>query len=78
MRLKREARAKGGFYVEPEEKLMFVMRLRGLNDIHPKTKKILQLLRLRQIHNGIFMKVNKATLNQLARWSRTSCLVTRT
>ena len=63
MRLKREARAKGGFYVEPEEKLMFVMRLRGLNDIHPKTKKILQLLRLRQIHNGIFMKVNKATLN---------------
>ena len=65
VRLKREARAKGGFYVEPEAKLMFVMRLRGLNDIHPKTKKILQLLRLRQIHNGIFMKVNKATLNQL-------------
>ena len=65
MRLKREARAKGGFYVEPEDKLMFVMRLRGLNDIHPKTKKILQLLRLRQIHNGIFMKANKATLNQL-------------
>lgn len=53
VRLKREARAKGGFYVEPEDKLIFVMRLRGLNDIHPKTKKILQLLRLRQIHNGI-------------------------
>ena len=27
MRLKRDARTKGGFYVEPEAKLMFVMRL---------------------------------------------------
>ena len=65
MRLKREARAKGGFYVEPEAKLMFVMRLRGLNDLHPKTRKILQLMRLRQIHNGIFLSVNKATINML-------------
>ena len=65
VRLKREARAKGGFYVEPEAKLMFVMRLRGLNDLHPKTRKILQLMRLRQIHNGIFLRVNKATINAL-------------
>merc|ERR1712205_144543 len=65
IRLKREARAKGGFYVEPEQKLIFVMRLRGLNDMHPKTRHILQLLRLRQIHNGVFMKVNKATVNAL-------------
>jgi large subunit ribosomal protein L7e len=65
VRLKREARAKGGFYVEPEAKLMFVMRLRGLNDLHPKTRKILQLMRLRQIHNGIFLRVNKATINML-------------
>ena len=78
MRLKREARAKGGFYVEPEAKLMFVMRLRGINDMHPKTRKILQLLRLRQIHNGIFMRVNKATINMLARLSRTSCSATPT
>ena len=34
MRLKREARAKGGFYVEPEAKIMFVMRLRG-GDMKP-------------------------------------------
>merc|ERR1719218_524734 len=65
VRLKREARAKGGFYVEPEAKLMFVMRLRGLNDLPPKTRKILQLMRLRQIHNGIFLRVNKATINAL-------------
>jgi large subunit ribosomal protein L7e len=65
IRLKREARTKGGFHVPDEAKLMFVMRLRGINDLHPKTRGILQLLRLRQINNGIFMRVNKATVNNL-------------
>jgi len=67
IRLKREAKLKGGFYVEPEAKLMFVIRIRGINDMHPKTRKIMQLLRLRQIFNGVFMKVNKATVNMLRR-----------
>jgi large subunit ribosomal protein L7e len=67
IRLKREAKAAGGFYVEPEAKVMFVMRIRGINDMHPKSKKILRLLRLRQIQNGVFMKVNKATVNMLRR-----------
>ncbi|KAL8149423.1 hypothetical protein AgCh_006436 [Apium graveolens] len=67
IRLKREARLKGGFYVSPEAKLLFIIRIRGINAIDPKTKKILQLLRLRQIFNGVFLKVNKATLNMLHR-----------
>uniref|UniRef100_A0A7S0WER7 60S ribosomal protein L7 n=1 Tax=Chlamydomonas leiostraca TaxID=1034604 RepID=A0A7S0WER7_9CHLO len=67
VRLKREAKAKNGFYVEPEAKLMFVVRIRGLNKIHPKTKKILQLLRLRQINNAIFLRINKATMGLLKR-----------
>eukprot|EP00246_Nothoceros_aenigmaticus_P016461 TRINITY_DN74_c0_g1_i2.p1 TRINITY_DN74_c0_g1~~TRINITY_DN74_c0_g1_i2.p1 ORF type:complete len:251 (-),score=53.51 TRINITY_DN74_c0_g1_i2:388-1140(-) len=67
IRFKREAKLKGGFYVEPEAKLLFVVRIRGINDMHPKTRKILQLLRLRQIFNGVFMKVNKATVNMLQR-----------
>ncbi|KAI7836491.1 hypothetical protein COHA_009643 [Chlorella ohadii] len=67
IRLKREAKAKSGFYVEPEAKLVFVIRIRGVNDIDPKTKKILQLLRLRQINMGVFLKVNKATMNMLQR-----------
>lgn len=67
VRLKREAKHKGGFYVEPEAKIAFVIRIRGINDMHPKTKKILQLLRLRQIFNGVFIKINKATLNMLRR-----------
>ncbi|KAM0874897.1 hypothetical protein ACQ4PT_037132 [Festuca glaucescens] len=67
VQLKREARLKGGFYVSPEAKLLFVVRIRGINAMHPKTKKILQLLRLRQIFNGVFLKVNKATINMLRR-----------
>ncbi|KAB2626368.1 60S ribosomal protein L7-2-like [Pyrus ussuriensis x Pyrus communis] len=67
IRLKREAKLKGGFYVNPEAKLLFIIRIRGINAIDPKTKKILQLLRLRQIFNGVFLKVNKATLNMLHR-----------
>ncbi|KAL3511530.1 hypothetical protein ACH5RR_024247 [Cinchona calisaya] len=67
IQLKREARLKGGFYVNPEAKLLFIVRIRGINAMHPRTKKILQLLRLRQIFNGVFLKVNKATLNMLHR-----------
>ncbi|CAL9089490.1 unnamed protein product [Musa acuminata var. zebrina] len=33
--------------------------------MHPKTRKILQLLRLRQTINSVFLKVNKATMNML-------------
>ena len=33
----------------------------------PKCKKIMQLLRLRQIHNGVFVKLNKATINMVRR-----------
>ncbi|KAL8480255.1 hypothetical protein ACS0TY_026467 [Phlomoides rotata] len=67
IQLKREARLKGGFYVNPEAKLVFIIRIRGINAMHPQTKKILQLLRLRQIFNGVFLKVNKATMNMLHR-----------
>jgi ribosomal protein L30/L7E len=59
IRLKREARLKGGFYAPAEAKLAFVVRIRGINAVDPKTRKILQLLRLRQINNGVFVKINK-------------------
>lgn len=36
IRLKREAKANKGMYVEPEAKLLFVIRIRGINDMHPK------------------------------------------
>ncbi|KAK6124825.1 hypothetical protein DH2020_041441 [Rehmannia glutinosa] len=67
IQLKREARLKGGFYVNPEATLLFIIRIRGINAMHPTTKKILQLLRLRQIFNDVFLNVNKATVNMLHR-----------
>eukprot|EP00658_Telonema_sp_P-2_P029184 TRINITY_DN2223_c0_g1_i5.p1 TRINITY_DN2223_c0_g1~~TRINITY_DN2223_c0_g1_i5.p1 ORF type:complete len:286 (+),score=127.45 TRINITY_DN2223_c0_g1_i5:46-858(+) len=67
IRLRRQARAAGNYFAEPESKLMFVIRIRGMCDMHPKTKKILQLLRLRQIHLGVFLRVNKATQEMIKR-----------
>ena len=40
----------------------------------PKVKKVLQLFRLRQINNGVFIKLNKATISMLricGEWSDT-------
>eukprot|EP01080_Neovahlkampfia_damariscottae_P005187 gene5187-8793_t len=63
--LKRQAKLSGNFYVEPEAKLAFVVRIRGLKEMKPKVRKALQLLRLRQIYNGVFLRINKATVNML-------------
>lgn len=58
---KREAKANGSYYVEAQPKLVFVVRIKGINKIAPKPRKILQLLRLNQINHGVFVKVTKAT-----------------
>merc|ERR1711976_564506 len=64
---RRTARNTGSFYVPPEAKVAFVIRLKGINKIRPQVKAILRLFRLRQINNGVFVKVNKATMNMLRR-----------
>ncbi|EJD02429.1 60S ribosomal protein L7 [Fomitiporia mediterranea MF3/22] len=65
IRLRRTARAAGDFYVPAQPKVYFVVRIRGINEIAPKPRKILQLLRLLQINNGVFVKVTKATQQML-------------
>merc|ERR1712241_1252407 len=65
IRLKREAKKNNGYYVPAEPKLAFVMRIRGINQVAPKVKKVLKLLRLLQINNGVFVKLNKATIAML-------------
>jgi len=65
VRLKRVARSKGNFYVPAQPKLAFVIRIRGVTGVHPKVRKVLKLFRLRQINNGVFVKLNKATINML-------------
>merc|ERR1712060_395719 len=63
--LRREAKLGGNFFVEPEAKLIFIVRIVGIIKMSPKPRKVLQLLRLLQIHNGVFLKVNKPILQML-------------
>jgi 60S ribosomal protein uL30 len=65
LKAKRDAKAAGHFFVEGQPKVAFVIRIKGINKLAPKPKKILQLLRLRQLHNGVFVKLNKATWNMI-------------
>ncbi|KNE64238.1 60S ribosomal protein L7 [Allomyces macrogynus ATCC 38327] len=65
IRLKRVARQAGNYYVEGEPKLAFVIRIKGINKIAPKPRKVLQLLRLLQINNGVFLRLTKATTEML-------------
>merc|ERR1712054_610306 len=67
VRMHRQAKAAGNHFVDGEAKLMFVVRIRGLADMHPKTKKILQLMRLRQMNMGVFMKASKPALEMIKR-----------
>ncbi|KAI8886933.1 60S ribosomal protein L7 [Backusella circina FSU 941] len=65
IRLRRQAKALGNYYVPAQEKLVFVIRIRGINNIAPKPRKVLTLLRLLQINNGVFVRLNKATSEML-------------
>lgn len=65
IRLSREAKKDGSFFIPDDTKLVFVIRIKGINKIAPKPRKILQLLRLLQINNGVFVRLNKATSEML-------------
>uniref|UniRef100_A0A2R9BJ92 Large ribosomal subunit protein uL30-like ferredoxin-like fold domain-containing protein n=1 Tax=Pan paniscus TaxID=9597 RepID=A0A2R9BJ92_PANPA len=55
----RMARKAGNFCVPAEPKMAFVLRIRGVNGVSPKVRKVLQLLRLHQIFSGTFVKLNR-------------------
>lgn len=61
IRLARVAKDNSEAYIPEEAKLIFVIRIKGVSKVPPKPRKILQLLRLLQINNGVFVKVTKAT-----------------
>merc|ERR1719179_92889 len=65
IRLARIAKKAGNFYVPSEPQLALVIRIRGINGIHPRPRKVLQLFRLRQINNATFVRLNKATIHML-------------
>merc|ERR1712071_273359 len=65
VRLSRQSKKEGNFYVPAESRLAFVVRIRGVNQVSPKVRKTLKLFRLLQINNVVFIKLNKATTNML-------------
>jgi large subunit ribosomal protein L7e len=62
---RRQAKADGGFYVVAQPKIALIIRIRGIIGVSPKAKKVMQLFRLRQIHNATFVKLNEATIRML-------------
>ncbi|XP_057807113.1 60S ribosomal protein L7-1-like isoform X2 [Salvia miltiorrhiza] len=48
-----------------ESNLLFVIRIQGKNDMHPKTRKILYSLRLRKIRTGVFVKASAGMMEML-------------
>merc|ERR1719197_2422407 len=65
IQLKRDARKAGNFHVEAQAKVAILIRIKGINAVAPKVRKVLQLFRLRQINNAVFVKLNKATINMI-------------
>jgi large subunit ribosomal protein L7e len=61
----RQAATHGNFVNPAKPKVAVVIRIRGVQNVAPKQKKVLQLLRLRQLHNAIFVKINKPMQNML-------------
>jgi large subunit ribosomal protein L7e len=62
---KRQARSAGNFFLEEKPKVAIVVRIRGIAKVAPKQRKVLQLLRLRQIFNAVFVKTTKPMINML-------------
>ena len=62
---RRKAKKEGGFFVPAEPKLALVIRIRGTIGVSPKAKKVMQLFRLRQLHNATFVKINEATIRMI-------------
>merc|ERR1712176_486556 len=62
---RRKAKAEGGFYIPAEPKIAMVIRIRGTIGVSPKAKRVMQLFRLRQLHNCTFVKLNEATIRML-------------
>ncbi|PIN04133.1 60S ribosomal protein L7 [Handroanthus impetiginosus] len=51
--------------VTPESKLLFIIRMGGKNDMHPKTREMLYSLKLRKIFSGVFVRANEGIMEIL-------------
>lgn len=67
IQMKHRGKRKRPAVATPKSKLLFVIRIQGKTDIHPKTRKILHLLKLRRIFSGVFIKANEGVTRMLQR-----------
>ncbi|XP_007011052.2 PREDICTED: 60S ribosomal protein L7-1 [Theobroma cacao] len=65
IRLKQRAKRPKSMISKPRSKLLFVIRIQGKNDMHPKTRKILYNLRLRRVFSGVFVKATEGVIEML-------------
>ncbi|KAL6996711.1 hypothetical protein U1Q18_006839 [Sarracenia purpurea var. burkii] len=63
--MKHRGKRKRRALLSAESKLLFIIRIGGKNDMHPKTRKILYSLRLRRIFSGVFLKANDRVMKIL-------------
>jgi large subunit ribosomal protein L7e len=64
-RMDRATRDAEHLKLPPKENLLCVVRIKGINDMHPKSKKILQLLRLGTLNCMVFIKLSKPNMNMI-------------
>lgn len=55
---KREAEARGAFYVPKEPEFYVVVRIRGIHKVPPRERKILELMRLKKPNHAVFVRNN--------------------
>jgi len=65
VRERRLAKATGNYFIEPEARMMMVIRITGVNKMAPKPRKIFKLLRLDQLHKAVFVKCTKPMMNMI-------------
>ena len=62
---KEEAKENGSFWVPDEPKVILAIRIRGINHMAPKPRKVLQLFRLIQLNSAVLIKSTKPAMAML-------------
>ncbi|KAJ4845421.1 hypothetical protein Tsubulata_032362 [Turnera subulata] len=65
IRMKHRLKRRKSAVLRPNSELLFVIRINGNNQMHPRTRKILSSLRLRKLFHGVFTKATPGVLEML-------------
>ncbi|XP_069771285.1 ribosomal protein uL30-like [Narcine bancroftii] len=65
VRLARMAKSPKKKDVPEDQKLAFAVRLRPIQGVSPQVRQVIQMLRLRKLYSGVFVKLSKTSLQML-------------